>query len=202
MNRWRQRLDELRGGGSEPAAPLSITVQDVQNVQNPLSELSFERFEQIEQPTEPQKLPARAADRAFATWGEGKRGRAAIVQHDGDILREWAEGFARLDPDRAPGDVPLKRWHRFVEDVGLFLASPFCASAAALGWGSYDLFGCDRERPFDRIDQAGLLWLLNGERLVMLTAKMATIETRTRARQTWNRKPDEPGRALAWEVLS
>jgi len=33
------------------------------------------------------------------------------------------------------------RWKRFVDDVGLFLDSPFCAVAAALGWGPLDLFG-------------------------------------------------------------
>jgi hypothetical protein len=29
--------------------------------------------------------------------------RAAIVEHDGAIPRAWAEGFARLDPNRPPG---------------------------------------------------------------------------------------------------
>jgi hypothetical protein len=47
----------------------------------------------------------------------------------------------------------------------LFLDSPFRAVAQALDWGPDDLFGCDRDRPFARIDQAGLLWLLNGDRL-------------------------------------
>jgi hypothetical protein len=52
-----------------------------------------------------------AADRALAIWGEAEEERAAIVEHDGKIPCEWAEGFARLDPDRPPVDVPLKRWH-------------------------------------------------------------------------------------------
>jgi len=33
-----------------------------------------------------------------------------------------------------------------------------------------------------------------------LTENTATIETRTGARQTWRRKPAEPGRVLAWEL--
>jgi len=126
--------------------------------------------------------------------------RAAIVEHDDGIPRTWAEGFARLDPDRPPGDMPLKRWQRFVGDVGLFLDSPFCAVAASLGWGPYDLFGCNRERPFARIDQAGLLWLLNGTKLIALTENTATIETPAGARQTWRRMPGDPGRVLAWEL--
>jgi hypothetical protein len=139
--------------------------------------------------------------RAPATWGQDEEERAAIVERDGLIPREWAEGFARLDPEQPPGDVPLRRWQRFVDDVGLFLDDPFCAVAAALGWGPYDLFGCDRDRPFARIDQAGLLWLLNGNRLVMLAENTATIETPTGARETWRVKPSEPGRVLAWELV-
>jgi hypothetical protein len=88
--------------------------------------------------------------------------------------------------------VPLKRWQRFVDDLGKFLDSPFCAVAAALGWGPYDLFGCDRDRPFARISQAGLLWLLNGDRLLALTENTATIATKTGAQQTYRRKPSEP----------
>jgi hypothetical protein len=88
---------------------------------------------------------------------------------------------------------------RFVDDVGLFL-DRWAAHAAALGWGPCDLFGCDRDRPFARIDRAGLLWLLHGDKLVELTATKATIETPTGRRQTYRRKPAEPGRVLAWEI--
>jgi hypothetical protein len=135
-------------------------------------------------------------------WSDAEDERAAIVEHDGKVPRAWAEGFARLNPDRPPGDVPLKRWQLFVDDGGRFLDSPFCAVAAALGWGPLDLFGCDRDRPFARIDQAGLLWLLDGDRLVALSENTATIEKCTGARQTFRRKPIEPGRVLAWELAS
>jgi len=134
-----------------------------------------------------------------AQWGEAEEQHVAIIEYDVKIPRAWAEGFARLDPDRPPGDVPPRRWLRFVDDVGLFL-DRWAAHAAALGWGPYDLFGCDRDRPFARIDQAGLLWLLNGDRLFALTENTATIETRAGARQTYRRKPAQPGRVLAWEL--
>jgi hypothetical protein len=134
------------------------------------------------------------------SWGEGEEERAAIVEHDGCIPRGWAEGFARLHPARPPSDVPAKRWLRFVDDVGTFLDSPFCAVAAALGWGPHDLFDCDRDRPFARIDHAGLLWLLNGDKLIALSENTATIAARTGARQTWRRRPSELGRVLAWEL--
>jgi hypothetical protein len=116
--------------------------------------------------------------------------------------RASAEGFARLHPDCPPSDVPPRRWRQFLEDASRFLGGGFAAQAAALGWEPYDLFGCNRDRPFARIDQAGLLWLLNGDRLLALTENTATIETRTGARHTYCRKPNEPGRVLAWELAS
>ncbi len=137
---------------------------------------------------------------ARATWTSAEPKRTANGRRDSAIPLAWAEGFAMLDPARPPGDVPPSRWQRFVADVRLFLDSPFCAVAAALGWTAADLFGGDRDRPFARIDRAGLLWLLNGDRLVALSENTATIETRTGARQTWRRKPAEPGRVLAWEI--
>jgi hypothetical protein len=140
-----------------------------------------------------------AAHRARAPWRPIEEERAAIVEYEAGIPRAWAEGLARLDPDRPPPGVPPKRWLQFVDDCGLFVDSPFCAVAAALDWSSLDLFGADRKKPFARIDQTGLLWLLNGDRLIALTENTATIETRTGARQTYRRKPNQPGRVLAWE---
>src|SRR5215472_16428621 len=49
--------------------------------------------------------PIPALDRALAIWGEAEEERAAIVEYDGNITHAWAEGFARLHPDRPPGDV-------------------------------------------------------------------------------------------------
>jgi hypothetical protein len=135
-------------------------------------------------------------------WSDTEDERAAIVEHDGGALREWAEGFAQLDPDRPPGDVPRRRWLQFINDIGRFLDSSFAEQAAALGWGPFDLFCCDRDSPFDRIDKAGLLWLIHGDRLLALTSDAALIETRTGTRQIYRRKPTEPGRVLAWDLLS
>jgi hypothetical protein len=199
VNRWQQRLAELHGDTGEELSTPSLSVQNVQNVQNSPPPPAFEHSKQIEQGTKPAASPAQL-DRALGTWGDAEAERAAIIEHDGGIPWEWAEGFARLDPDRPPADVPPKRWQRFVDDVGRFLDSPFCAVAASLGWRQHDLFGCDRDRPFARIDQCGLLWLLDGANPLALTENAATIEMPTGARQTWRRKPNEPGRVLAWEL--
>jgi hypothetical protein len=126
--------------------------------------------------------------------------RVAIIAEGSGAPIEWCEGFARLDPDHAPGDVPPQRWLTFVDDCGTFLDAGFAAQAAALGWGPLDLFGADDVRPFARIDKAGLLWLLHGDRLIALTADTAIVETSTGVRQTYRRKLNEPGRVLAWEL--
>jgi hypothetical protein len=140
----------------------------------------------------------------LATWSEAEEERAAIVEHDGGIPREWSEGFARLHPDHPPPGVPPKRWLRFVDDVGQFLDSPFSAVAAALGWGPLDLFGCNRDRPIDHVDKAGLVWSLHSDRLVALTEHTAKIATKTGRHLTYRRRePSEPdGRVLAWELVT
>jgi hypothetical protein len=125
----------------------------------------------------------------------------AVAQQCEASRRAWAESCTRLNPDRPPGDVPLRRWHQLIADIGDFVDGGWAEKAAVLGWTLGDLVGADRERPFARLDRAGLLWLLNGKRLIAICENTATIETRTGARQTYRRKPNEPGRLLAWELV-
>jgi hypothetical protein len=135
------------------------------------------------------------------TWTDAHEERAAIAEYDGGAPRVWAEALARLDPNRPPGDVPPRRWLRFIEDCGRFLDGGWAARAALLGWGPLDLFGCNRERPFVRVDHLGLLWLLNGGTVVELHRDRAIIETEGGARQCYHRRPVEIGRVvLAWEL--
>lgn len=60
--------------------------------------------------------------------------RAGLAEFDGGAPRAWAEALARLDPNSSPGDVPLKRWRRFIDDCGRFLDSGWAERATALGW--------------------------------------------------------------------
>jgi len=185
MNRWLLRLAELEGERNAPSLGLQHAVQNVQNAQNTHREVDFEHSGHFEH-------------RAKA-----QRNRAAVIAHDtGHGSRTWDEGVARLNRDRPPIGVPIGRWQRFIATAVSFLHSPFRSIAAALGWSAHDLFGCDGDRPFERIDQSGLLWLLNGDRLVALTSEEAVIETQSGIRQTFRRRPDEVGRVLAWELPS
>jgi hypothetical protein len=115
---------------------------------------------------------------------------------------EWDNGLARLHPDSHPGDVPSGRWRQFVHDCGRLLDAGLIEEAARLGWTAHDLFGCDDERPFARVDQWGLVWLIKGGSIVSVSMSAAVIETPTGARQTYRRKDGAPGRVLAWELFN
>lgn len=192
MGRWYARLAELRGGSHDHPAGVEV-VQIVQNVQNPSADPTFERFEQFEHRAEHGQTPV-------DTLGDAEDEPAAIAEYEGGAPRAWAEGLARLDPARSPGDLSAKRWQRFIDDCGRFLDGGWAARAAAFGWGPLHLFGYDRNRPFARLDHLGLLWQLNGGRIVELHRDRAIIEIKSGARQCYRRRPLEVGRVvLAWE---
>jgi hypothetical protein len=131
-----------------------------------------------------------------ATFAE----RAAIIEANG-IPRAWAEGFAQLDQGQPPDNVPERRWRLFIEDCGRFLDGGLAKQAAALGWGPLHLFGCDRDSPLMRIDHAGLLWLIEGRKLVAMTGDTAVIECEDGNRLTFYRRPAAVGQVvLAWNL--
>lgn len=155
----------------------------------------FERFEQIEHQCGP--TPSTQG----GTWTEAHDERAAIREFDGGAPRAWAEVLARLDRTKPPADVPPPRWLLFIDDCGRFLDGGWAARAAAFGWGPLNLFGCDRERPFARLDRLGLIWLVNGGAVVELHRDRAIIERQGGARQCYRRRPVEVGLVvLAWEL--
>lgn len=191
MSRWHARLAQLRGDAHAPSA----RVQIVQSVQNPSRNPTFEQIEHFEHSPE-------AAEPPTDSWTEAHDEHAAIVEHDGGAPRAWAEGFARLDPSKPPANVPPRRWQRFIDDCGRFLDGGWADKAAVLGWGPLNLFGCDRKRPYYG-RHAGLLWEVNGGRLVELRCDRAIVEIPGGTRQCYRRRPVEIGRVvLAWELAS
>jgi hypothetical protein len=77
-----------------------------------------------------------------------------------------------------------------VADCTKFLASGgWPERAAALGWDAMTLFGCCRHRPLDRPGGAGLLWAINGGRLVELHRDWAVVElAENRSRRVFERR--------------
>jgi hypothetical protein len=81
---------------------------------------------------------------------------------------EWRDGFARLSIDRPPSYFPAPWWRGVIRDAQLFL-SVWRRQAADLGWTALDLFGVHPKAPAARFSHMGLLLLVNGGRVVVIT---------------------------------
>jgi hypothetical protein len=120
-----------------------------------------------------------------------------------DLTIVAGAALAQLRPGDPPCDIPHTRWATFIDDSGRFLASGWVDRAVALGWTALDLFGCDRIKPYARIDRMGLLWLLHGQDLLALSADAAAISTPAGGSLTFRKISHHlPGRVLAWQLLS
>src|SRR5262249_33968366 len=97
----------------------------------------------------------------------------------------YASALAGLRAN-CPAHVPEDRWHQAIVDATAFIPK-WAAQAQAFGWTARDLFGLaevpESPRPsyqrLSRYDQTGLVWLLQGRRVVELTQDKAVIETPT-----------------------
>jgi hypothetical protein len=89
-----------------------------------------------------------------------------------------------------------------VSDCTNFLSpsESWAEHAARLGWDAMALFGCAPRRPLDYSGSAGLLWAMNGGRLVELHRDWAVIDVPVQARQRiFYRRNVEPGKvSLPW----
>ena len=94
------------------------------------------------------------------------------------VPSSWIDGVARLNRRRSFVDVPPPRWRQFLDDCNNFLTSDqkWAKRAAELGWNAIALFGCYPSRPLSYLGSAGLLWVINGGRLVELHRDWAVIE--------------------------
>jgi hypothetical protein len=130
---------------------------------------------------------------------------AATQEHSAPhpaIPREWVEGVAGLEQDRPPADIPRHRWTQFVNDCHAFLNSLEAERAAQLGWHTMALFGCKPNYPLSYLGEAGLLWHVNGGRIVELHRHWAVIDRPVNGSpHTFSRRNFDPQKiALAWHL--
>jgi len=112
--------------------------------------------------------------------------------------QRYRKVFAHLQL-KPPTMVPVRRWQQAVEDGSRFLAK-WGEHAEALGWSSADLFRLHTppEKPhpsyqrLSRYDCTGLIWLLEGRRVVALTADTASIRNPKTGNVTVYRKHNKP----------
>ena len=114
----------------------------------------------------------------------------------------WVEGVTRLRPDRPPNDVPRHRWAQFVQDCTTFLSPSenWAERAYKLGWNATALFGCAPRRPLDYAGSAGLMWAMNGGRLIELHRDWAVIDLPVnRSQRIFYRRNVDPAKVtLPW----
>jgi hypothetical protein len=133
-------------------------------------------------------------------------GKRVAASGSPSIVQQWVEGIQRLDYVRSPAAVPLSRWHLFLADCHSFLNSSenWAERAATLGWNALALFGCHRNRPLEHLSSAGLLWAINGGKLVELHREWAVVErVQNRSRHIHHRRPlDTANVTVPWIGLS
>jgi hypothetical protein len=158
--------------------------------------------------TKPVKPAKKLVDRPRdATTCE--QARSVVVNLNGlppELLRgrippHWVDGIARLASHKVPKDVPAHRWRQFINDCHTFLMAKesWAERATGHGWNDLELFGCC-PRPLERLANAGLLWAINGGRLVELRRDWAVVERASdRSRHVHQReRPKAANITLPW----
>ena len=128
--------------------------------------------------------------------------RAAIIEFDGNVPREWAEGLARLCVMACPETVSEKRWQQAIDAAGIFCDQGWAAKASVLGWSVHDIFGVDRLKPNATVHTAGLIWLMRGRKIAEMLLDTIILETENGSRQTYRPQRDTSNatrRILLWE---
>ncbi|MDD3182400.1 MAG: hypothetical protein PHD48_06325 [Alphaproteobacteria bacterium] len=124
--------------------------------------------------------------------------RAAIIEGDG-VPHDWAEGFATLCTMSRPAAYTQRRWEQIINDGGLFL-DQWKKQVVALGWQAVDVFGVCPDAPEWQYDQMGLVPLLEGRRVVAITADSARIMCADGAALTYYRKTMAAGSVILWKL--
>src|SRR5271165_644213 len=126
----------------------------------------------------------KATKAAPNTWPDVEEGCPSPIGCDTPIPSAWTAGFAKLNPDRPPVRVPMRRWQAVIKAIAEFLDC-WAAEAVALGWDDpTDIFGADADRPEITWLNAGPLWFGDGARVVEVHADRTVVETKGGARQT------------------
>jgi hypothetical protein len=117
--------------------------------------------------------------------------KSSAALESSSVVQQWQAGVQLLDYVRSPSAVPPIRWHLFLADCHKFLNSSenWAERAARLGWDAPALFGCHCTRPLEHLGSAGLLWAINGGKLVELHRDWAVIErAQDRSRRVHHRR--------------
>lgn len=131
--------------------------------------------------------PAECED-AAAILRDKYEERAAILEHEAGLPKEWAEHFAGLIVGGPPGDFSPTRWQGAL-DGALMFADRWGREAHRLGWDASEVFGLHSTAPAARVDCRGLAWLLgDGSQVVAMDRSGAEILKPSGGRQRYYRR--------------
>ncbi|MFZ4762259.1 MAG: hypothetical protein ACOYK8_05560 [Alphaproteobacteria bacterium] len=133
----------------------------------------------------------------YETWEE----RAAIIEHEAGIPKEWAEAFARVNVMMKPACFTAQEWQRLI-DVAGHLLDEWVHELIAHGWQVADIFACHQIAPKARYDYAGLLLLMVSEKkkVVGVDSQKLAIACRDGVIQNF-RKRDIPNNSIMLWLL-
>jgi hypothetical protein len=100
-----------------------------------------------------------------------------------DCPSEWKEIWEELKRSEPPSWASAGRWSELVADAETFLVT-WGKTADRLGWTALDLFGVHPTAPTARFDVMGLIPILRGRSVCVLTEKTATVECKSGAKMT------------------
>jgi hypothetical protein len=115
--------------------------------------------------------------------------RAAIIEFDGGVPREWAEGLARLLSSPPPAGVAPSLWHARVNRAARFCGA-WAVKAAACGWSASDLFGLHPVAPLSRHDGMGVAFFCAEREVIDVTPDAVVIRLANGVRHRIGKRPN------------
>jgi hypothetical protein len=128
--------------------------------------------------------------------------RAALIEDGTGALREWAEGFARLNLAGRPTAFSKAQWEQLLDDAGRFLDDGWAVKTAKAGWSVLDVFGVHPLAPNARYDAMGLIPLIRGGALVDIRSDRAVIKSRSGNNLTFYLRRDSAEAVALWDLAA
>jgi hypothetical protein len=133
--------------------------------------------------------------------GEANQGRPAFSATPSltKIPTDWTAGLLAIADKPSPVTIKPNRWLQFRGDASRFV-DQWGGQAAALGWSTLDVFGCDPTHPADRFDTMGLVWMIADAEIVAMGPEVVNLRNASGTRQRIWKCPVVNGRILVWEL--
>jgi hypothetical protein len=134
------------------------------------------------------------------------RSKAGGISRIYDVggVATWIDGVKILNPNRPAAGIPPLRWRQFIDDCKKFLdpAEGWAERAFQMDWSTLGLFGCHASQPLAHLGIAGLLWSVNGGRVIELHRGWAMIEhAHNGSRRNFDqRRPPKANLTLPWWI--